>query len=229
MAQPDEDEVAAKAEAKAARAEAKAVAKAKAEARGAKAKAAEAEAEALRLGRIESDKQQVIDDAKREEAAAYAADLAHDYAVTVFTPTRETQVRARTLLDEALNTLTQRERDARQTLETANADPEATLHGNYKLREIYDRTHPPDSHTGPDTPLRRGVLATLLEQFMPRPRPSIEGILTPDELDARTTLSKAREDMRSVRSGNAKILDFNQRVANRPTAARTFGSGFVGW
>ena len=152
-----------------------------------------------------------------------------EYAFRVFTPTEEDQSATTTSLAAALKSLTQRERGARQTLETANADPQVILHGNYKLREIYGEPHPPDLHEGPDTPLRLEALAALLEQFVPPPRPPIEGVLTPDELDARTTLSKARANMQLVKSGNVKILELNARAARRPAVAKTFGSGFIGW
>jgi len=122
--------------------------------------------------------------------------------------------------------LTQREYAARKNLDTVNADPEAILHGNYKLREIFKIPHPPDLHVGPDTPLRREVLGSMLRGFrtplggltteaMDKLGKKIQQVMTPEEKDARATLSKARANPQLVESSNLKITEFNDKVSRR--------------
>jgi len=122
--------------------------------------------------------------------------------------------------------LTQREYAARKNLDTVNADPEAILHGNYKLREIFKIPHPPDLHVGPDTQLRREVLGSMLREFrtplqgltpeaMDKLGKKIRQVLTSEERDARTTLSKARANPQLVESSNLKITEFNDKVVRR--------------
>ena len=180
----------------------------------------EVEAATAALATQKAERTKVTEAKAKAKAKSARRDAKAEYESKVFSPPLDPKwVGIRTHL-------TQREYVARKNLDTVNADPEAILHGNYKLREIFKTPHPPDLHVGPDTQLRREVLGSMLREFrtplqgltpeaMDKLGKKIRQVLTSEERDARTTLSKARANPQLVESSNLKILEFNDKVVSR--------------